>query len=78
MLYAWIFYGVYYAATSLLTLWALAVGLGAENLGMAILCAAGLQLFRALPSGGIFGTPGEVIRWLNYYVVLTAYRMNYL
>lgn len=78
MLYAWIFYGVCYAATSLLTLWAVGAGLGAENLGLGVLVAAGLQVLRALPSGGMFGMPGEVVRWLNYYAVLTLYRMNYL
>lgn len=78
MLYAWTFFGVYYAATSLFTLWVLAAGLGAANLGMAILLAAGLQLSRALPSYGVLGLPGEAVRWLNYNVVLTAYRMNHL
>ena len=78
MLYAWIFYGVYYAATALLTLWALVAGLGTTNLVVVVGVAAGLQILRILPSGGVLGLPGEAVRWLNYNVVLTLYRMNYL
>ena len=78
MMYAWILYGVYYAATALLTLWALAAGLGTKNLVVVVSVAACLQILRVFPSGGVLGLPGETVRWLNYNVVLTLYRMNYL
>lgn len=78
MLYAWILYGVYYIATSACTLWALTKGSGAEKLAVAICAAAGVQLFRGLPSGGLVGLPGDAVRWLNYHGILAAYRMNYL
>eukprot|EP00903_Cladosiphon_okamuranus_P014333 g13311.t1 len=78
MLYAWVFYAVYYAGTSACTLWALTKGLGVGNLGIGICAAAGAQLFRLVPSGGLLGLPGDTVRWFNYHVVLSAYRLNYL
>eukprot|EP00752_Nemacystus_decipiens_P017245 g15449.t1 len=78
MLYAWILYGVYYAGASAWTLWALAKGLGAENLAIVICGATSVQICRVVPSGGLIGLPGDAVRWLNYHVLLTAYRMNYL
>lgn len=78
MLYAWVLYGIYYAGTSACTLWALAKGLGPETLGVVICAAAAVQIFRVLPSGSLIGLPGDAVRWLNYHVCLTVYRMNYL
>lgn len=78
MLYAWLLFAFFYAATSLCTLWAITAGVGSERLAMITCIVAGLQVFRILPSGGFLGLPGEAVRWLNYYLVLTAYRMNYL
>lgn len=78
MLYAWVFYGFYYAGTSGCTLWALTKGLGAANLAIGICAAVGAQLFRVVPSGGLLGLPGDAVRSFNYHVVLSAYRLNYL
>lgn len=78
MLYAWLFYGLFYAATSCCTLWAMTVGVGSARLAIITCTVAGLQVFRLLPSGGLLGLLAEAVRWLNYYLVLTAYRMNYL
>lgn len=78
MLYAWLFYAFCYAATSFGTLWAIAVGVGIDRLAVIACAVVGLQAFRILPCGGLLGLPGQALRWLNYYLVLTAYRLNYL
>lgn len=78
MLYAWVLYGVYYGGTTIFTLWVLTKGLGAETLAVIMCAAAGSQIFRAVPSGGLVGLPGDAVRCLNYHAILTLYRMNYL
>lgn len=78
MFYAWVLYAGYYAATTACTLLVLVQAAGTEHLAAACGVFAGIQVVRVLPSWGIVGLPGDLVRWLNYHVMLTGYRLNYL
>lgn len=73
MFYAWLLFAGYYVTTSILTGWVLSASLGTQNIVAAIAFLAVLQLLRAVP-----GLPSTAVRYLNYHVMLTGYRLNYL
>lgn len=73
MFYAWSLFAGYYAATAALTGWGLWALLGPQNVIKAVSVFLGLQLLRAVP-----GSPAKAVHFINYHVLLTGYRLNYL
>lgn len=73
MFKAWLLFAGYHSLICVFAGWTLCELLGARNVLGAIAATLGLQLLHLVPA-----FPSRIVRELNYNVMLTFYRFNYL